>query len=49
MEHKKHTVAEFPSNTGTAGFRNQPVLGRLWLRLLVKENIILDFLKTDYK
>ena len=29
-----------------AGFRSRPVLGRL--RLLVKENIIFEFLKTDY-
>ena len=40
------------------GFRSRPVLGRLRLRefffrsrlrLLLKENIILDFFKTDYK
>ena len=29
------------------GFRSRPVLGRL--RLLVKENIILEFFKTDYE
>ena len=29
-----------------AGFRSRPVLGRL--RLLVKENIIFEFFKTDY-
>ena len=41
-----------------AGFRSRPVLGRLRLReffirsrlrLLVKENIILEFFKTDYE
>ena len=32
-----------------AGFRSRPVLGQLRLRLLVKENMILEFLKTDYK
>ena len=30
-----------------AGFRSRPVLGRL--RLLVKENIIFEFFKTDYE
>ena len=33
----------------TPGFRSRPVLGRLRLRLLVKDNIILEFLKTDYE
>ena len=39
-----------------SGFRNRPVLGRLQLReffirsqLLVKENMIFEFLKTDYE
>ena len=41
-----------------AGFRSRPVLERLrlrefstrsWIRLLVKENIILEFFKTDYE
>ena len=37
-----------------AGFRSRPVLGRLReffirLRLMVKKNIILEFLKTEYE
>ena len=47
----KYTAKLFSGPVGYVtyipGFRSRPVFGRL--RLLVKENIILEFLKTDYE